>query len=49
MVPWEQMYALRNRVTHEYFGIDTELIWDIAKFNLPENKIQIEEILARIF
>jgi len=24
------MYYLRNRVTHEYFGIDYEIIWDIA-------------------
>jgi uncharacterized protein with HEPN domain len=21
-VPWEEMYRLRNRISHEYFGID---------------------------
>ncbi len=45
-VPWAEMYLLRNKVTHEYFGVDYEIIWDIAKNYLPENKSQIECILT---
>lgn len=30
---------------HEYFGIDYEIIWDIAVNYLPENKVQLEEVL----
>lgn len=44
-VPWKEMYYLRNRISHEYFGIDYEIIWDIASKYLPENKIQIEQII----
>jgi len=44
-VPWEEMYLLRNKVSHEYFGIDYEIIWDIAINYLPENKAQVENIL----
>ena len=25
-VPWAEMYLLRNKVSHEYFGIDYEII-----------------------
>lgn len=39
------MYLLRNKISHEYFGIDYEIIWDVASNYLPENKKQIEEIL----
>ena len=45
-VPWEEMYLLRNKVSHEYFGIDYEIIWDVATNYLPENKLQIDEILG---
>jgi uncharacterized protein with HEPN domain len=45
-VPWEEMYLLRNKVSHEYFGVDYEIIWDVAINYLPENKIQIDTILA---
>jgi len=30
-VPWNEMYLLRNKVSHEYFGIDYEIIWDILQ------------------
>lgn len=44
-VPWKEMYYLRNKFSHEYFGIDYEIIWDISKNHLPANQIQIEQIL----
>ncbi len=44
-VPWSEMYLLRNKVSHEYFGVDYEIIWDVAKNYLPENKSQIAYIL----
>ncbi len=47
-LPWAEMYLMRNKVTHEYFGVDHEIIWDIAKNHLPENKVQIESILKQV-
>ena len=44
-IPWEEMYLLRNKVSHEYFGVDYEIIWDVANNYLPENKSQIDGIL----
>ncbi|MCW3112634.1 MAG: hypothetical protein JWR18_1030 [Segetibacter sp.] len=44
-VPWEQMYRLRNRISHEYFGVDHEIIWDIATRQLSTNNKDIIEIL----
>ena len=46
-IPWSEMYLLRNKVSHEYFGVDYEIIWDVASIYLPENKNQIEEILKK--
>jgi uncharacterized protein with HEPN domain len=46
-VPWAEMYLLRNKVSHEYFGVDYEIIWDVASNYLPANRIQIEEILQK--
>jgi uncharacterized protein with HEPN domain len=40
-VPWQEMYYLINKVSHEYFGIDYEIIWDVATNYLPGNKLQI--------
>jgi uncharacterized protein with HEPN domain len=44
-VPWDEMYRLRNRISHEYFGIDYEIIWDIATQYLPTNRKDILLVL----
>jgi len=36
---------LKKKVSHEYFGVDYEIIWDVASNYLPENKSQIKKIL----
>jgi uncharacterized protein with HEPN domain len=48
-VPWDEMYLLRNKVSHEYFGIDYEIIWDLVSNYIPDNKTQILEILRDEF
>lgn len=39
------MYRLRNRISHEYFGIDQEIIWDIATKHLPKNYEDAQTVL----
>jgi uncharacterized protein with HEPN domain len=47
MVPWNEMYLMRNKISHEYFGVDYEILWDVARNYLPENRLQIEAILEK--
>ena len=39
------MYYLRNKVMHEYFGVDYEILWDVATNYLPDNRAEIEKII----
>lgn len=34
-VPWSLMYAMRNRVSHGYFKVDFELLWQTIQQDLP--------------
>ncbi|MBN2893523.1 MAG: DUF86 domain-containing protein [Bacteroidales bacterium] len=47
VIPWNEMYYLRNKISHEYFGIDYEIIWEIATNYLPENLKEINNILEQ--
>jgi uncharacterized protein with HEPN domain len=42
---WSEMYLLRNKVSHEYFGVDYDIIWDIAVNYLPQNKLRIKQLI----
>ena len=47
-IPWHEMYYLRNRVTHEYFGVDYEIIWDIIAHKIPQLKIVLTHLREKI-
>ncbi len=47
-IPWEEMYRLRNRISHEYFGVDYEIIWDIATRHLPVNCEEMKIVLMHL-
>ncbi|MFM9944366.1 MAG: DUF86 domain-containing protein [Bacteroidia bacterium] len=41
-IEWKQIIALRNILVHEYFGIDSELVWQIIKVDLPHLKEKLK-------
>lgn len=47
-VEWAQIIGMRNVFAHEYFGIDSRLVWEIIKNDIPELKQKITAILQSI-
>jgi uncharacterized protein with HEPN domain len=47
-VPWRQMVAMRNVVIHGYFDIDVDLVWSVARNDLPKLGMQIRDIVGRL-
>ena len=47
-IPWRVMYGLRNKIVHDYEGVNLVLIWDIVKEDLPELNAQLEDLYKSI-
>lgn len=45
-IPWEGMVSVRNKVLHEYFGVDLEILWKTIKEDLSGLKEQIKNLLT---
>ena len=45
-VAWQDITDMRNKIIHEYFGVDLELVWEVVKKDVPALKNQVKEILS---
>ena len=47
-LPWIEMRGMRNKVIHNYFDVDWDVIWGTVKDDLPGVKKQIDELLFEL-
>jgi uncharacterized protein with HEPN domain len=43
-IHWSQIAGLRNRIVHDYAGVDLEIVWNILQTSMPELRSQIDRI-----
>ena len=47
-LPWKEMAGMRDMVSHDYFSLDLETIWNTATKDVPEVESKISEFLINI-
>ena len=47
-IEWGQIIGMRNVFVHEYFGIDSSLVWQIIRDDLPDLKSKVEHVIAQV-
>ncbi len=44
-IPWREISGVRNRIVHDYMGVDLQIIWHIINSELDTLKQQIRPLL----
>lgn len=44
-IPWKGITGMRQKIVHDYFDIDYEVVWQTVTERLPELVVELEKLL----